>query len=285
MFRYLLRSLREPDTLRHIFVERLTEPIHLNLLAGFVALFGSLRAKIEFDVIERRYHAFGLLRAADYAREINVDRLTVIEFGVANGSGLLNLCHLGNKITDLTGVHFDIVGFDTGQGLPPAKDFRDHPEYYSQGDFILQNKDLLLRKLPQNARIEFGDLEHTIGGFWGTVRAPIGFISVDLDYHSSTVNALTVFDGPPELYLPTVIMYFDDVKRELHNPFCGELLAIDEFNRSHESRKITKLNFLEKRRIFRNALWIEQMYHCHIFDHVSRQNALAAKRGMILTRP
>lgn len=121
MVRYLLRSLREPNALRNLLVDRLTEPVHLNLLSGFVALFGSLRTKINFDLIERRYHAFGLLRAADFAREINVNRLTVIEFGVANGSGLLNLCEVGRRITDITGVKFDIVGFDTGLGLPPPK--------------------------------------------------------------------------------------------------------------------------------------------------------------------
>lgn len=89
MVRYLLRSLREPDRLRNIFMERLTEPIHLNLLSGFVALFGSLRTKVDFDLIERRYHAFGLLRAADYAREINVDRLTVIDLGSLMGQDCL----------------------------------------------------------------------------------------------------------------------------------------------------------------------------------------------------
>jgi hypothetical protein len=285
MIRYLLRSLREHDTLRNIFVDRLTEPVHLNLLSGFVALFGSLRTKVDFDLIERRYHAFGLLRAADYAKEINVDRLTVIEFGVAHGSGLLNLCKVGKRITEITGVKFDIVGFDTGVGLPSAKDFRDHPEYYSQGDYALQNKDVLLRKLPENARIEFGNVGDTVRGFLKDVRAPIGFISVDLDYYSSTVDALTIFDGPSDLYLPMVVMYFDDIKRELHNRYCGALLAIEEFNRGHDSRKITKLNFLNKRRIFRNAEWIEQMYLCHIFDHAVRSNALKAKMGRVLTRP
>ena len=287
MIRYLLRSLslREPDTLRHIFVERLTEPVHLNLLSAFVALFGSLRTKIDFDLIERRYHAFGLLRAADYAREIGIDGLTVIEFGVANGAGLLNLCAVGKRITGITGVNFDFVGFDTGQGLPAARDFRDHPEYYSQGDYPLQDKDLLLRKLPENARIEFGNLGETIKGFLTDVRAPIGFISVDLDYYSSTVDALTIFDGPSDLYLPMVVMYFDDVRRELHNRYCGELLAIDEFNSRNDLRKITKLNFLNKRRIFRNATWIEQMYLCHIFDHAIRKNALKANRGLILQNP
>lgn len=285
MDRFLLRRLQEPGTLRRIFLERLTEPVHLNLLSGFVALFGSLRTKIDFDLIVRQHTAFGLLKAADYAKELGIDGVTVIEFGVANGAGLLNMCEVGKSITDVTGVDFDIVGFDTGLGMPFPKDFRDHPEYFSQGDYPLLDKDLLLRKLPKNARIEFGNLGDTVGSFLTDVRAPIGFISVDLDYYCSTVDALTIFDGPSDLYLPMVVMYFDDVHLEGHNQYCGELLAIKDFNYGHDLRKITKINFLKQRRIFRNANWIEQMYLCHIFDHAWRTKLLKAKRGKILTNP
>jgi len=285
MRRFLWRRLWEPGVIRRIFLERLTEPIHLNLLSGFVALLGSLRTKVDFDLIVRQHTAFGLLKAADNAKELGIDVLTVIEFGVANGAGLLNICEVGKRITDVTGVDFDVVGFDTGLGMPLAKDFRDHPEYFSQGDYPLKDKDLLLKNLPNNARIEFGNLEDTVGIFLTDVRAPIGFISVDLDYYCSTVNALTIFNGPSDLYLPMVVMYFDDVHLEGHNRYCGELLAIENFNSGHDLRKITKFNFLKQRRIFRNANWIEQMYLCHIFDHAWRTKSLKAKRGKILTNP
>lgn len=285
MSKFLLRRLREPGTIRRILWERLTEPVHLNLLSGFVALLGNLRAKIDFDLVVRQHTAFGLLKAADYAKDLGIDCVTVIEFGVANGAGLLNMCEIGKRVTDLTGVDFDIVGFDTGLGMPPPIDYRDHPEYFSQADYPLENKDLLLNKLPGNARIEFGKLADTVGRFLSVVRAPIGFISVDVDYYYSTVDALTIFDGPSEYYLPMAVMYFDDIRLEGHNRYCGELLAIEEFNNGHDLRKITKFNFLKQSRIFRNANWIDQMFICHIFDHAVRQNALKAKRGKILTNP
>ena len=72
MSKFLLRRLREPGTLRRIFLERLTEPIHLNLLSAF-ALFGSLRTKVDFDLIVRQHTAYGLLKAADNAKELGVD--------------------------------------------------------------------------------------------------------------------------------------------------------------------------------------------------------------------
>src|SRR4030081_2905725 len=61
---YVLRRLMMPGKLRKLFVERLTEPIHLNLLSLFVALFGSYRAKVDFDLIVRQQYAFPILFAA-----------------------------------------------------------------------------------------------------------------------------------------------------------------------------------------------------------------------------
>ena len=285
MGKFFLRRLRESRSMRRIFLERLTEPVHLNLLSGFIALFGNFRAKIDFDLVVRQHTAFGLLKAADYAKDLGISCVTAIEFGVANGGGLLNMCEIGKKITGMTGVSFDIVGFDTGQGMPPPRDYRDHPEYFSQGDYPMENKELLVSKLPENARIEFGAFADTVERFLSVVRNPIGFISVDVDYYFSTVDALTIFEGSSDHYLPMVVMYFDDICLEGHNQYCGELLAIDEFNYCHDQRKITKFNFLKQSRIFRNPNWINQMYLCHIFDHTVRQNALKAQRGKILTNP
>ena len=43
--------------------DRLGEPLHLNLLSLVVRLFGSFRAKVAFDLVERRKYAFPLLKA------------------------------------------------------------------------------------------------------------------------------------------------------------------------------------------------------------------------------
>ena len=93
-------------------MERFSEPLHLNLLSLFVAVFGSLRARIFFDLCIRQQHAFGLLAAADDALGSGHKAVTVIEFGVANGVGLQNICALSKKISKVTGVTFNIVGFD-----------------------------------------------------------------------------------------------------------------------------------------------------------------------------
>jgi hypothetical protein len=234
-----------------------------------VAVFGSFRARVAFDLVRRRPLAFGLLQAADWARECGVTKITAIELGVANGAGMVNMSGIAARITEVTGVSFDIVGFDTGTGMPPPKDFRDHPEFYGTGDFPMENREVLQKRLPSNAKIVIGEVSETIKPFLENCTT-IGFVSVDLDYYHSTVEALKLLDAAPDKYLPWVVMYFDDVEYDRHNPFCGELAAIEDFNRRHIDRKIAKFNFLRQRRVFQRASWIDHMYIAHIFGHTFR---------------
>lgn len=265
----LINRLTKGHIWHRIGIERIAEPVHLNLLSVLVALFGTFRARVAFDLVLRHPLAFGLLQAADWANECGVDKITAIELGVANGAGLVNMCSIAARVTKVTGVSFDIVGFDSGKGMPPPKDFRDHPEFYGPGDFPMENRKALQERLPTNAKIVIGDVSDTIKPFLEDC-APIGFISVDLDYYHSTVEALQLLNAAPNKYLPWVVMYFDDVEYDRHNPFCGELAAIDDFNKAYSDRKISKFNVLRQRRVFQRATWIEHMYIAHIFDHPFR---------------
>jgi hypothetical protein len=101
---YLLSRLLDSEKLTKVGIERLTEPIHLNVASLFVAAFGSYRAKVAFDVVVRPQYAYSILRAADQAREYGISRLTITEFGVASGAGLLNMCRLAERTTKATGV-------------------------------------------------------------------------------------------------------------------------------------------------------------------------------------
>jgi hypothetical protein len=273
--KFLLQRLRQRKILKRILRERMTEPIHLNIAAVGVQLFGSFRTKVDFDLILRPQHAFGLLKAADWAKEQRLSRITAMEFGVANGLGLLNICEVARKVTAETGVRFDIVGFDSGQGMPPARDYRDHPEIYSLGDFPMQNPEALRSLLPGNARLILGKIRETVAAF--RPESPIGFISVDVDYYFSAVDALQILAAPPESYLPSVVVYLDDVDVDTHNEFCGELLAAREFVDTHPLRPITRFNMLRSKRLFQRALWIDHMFLAHVLDHPLRQKALTTR--------
>jgi hypothetical protein len=276
-------SLNRPSVRRWLALERLTEPLHLNVAAAFVAVFGSTRAKINFDVLPLQQYAFGILEAADYAKTCGQSEIWILEFGVANGRGLMNMAHHAAVIGKMTGVKIHVAGFDTGKGMPPPVDYRDHPNLYAGGDFKM-NEPALRAALPPDVVLELGDVADTIPHFMQHVRgnAPIGWISIDLDYYSSTVDALQICVDKPEAYLPLVLIYFDDIIEFEHNEWCGELLAINEFNAAHQLRKINPLRNLRGRRTFKNAWWIEKYYGLHVLDHPFRSSEGGGPRRIMV---
>ena len=104
----------------------------------------------------------------------------------------------------------------------------------------MQDRDALLRKLDGRATIVWGDITETVGPFMDSLdgAAPLGFISIDVDIYSAAAAALKCLVGPPHKYIPAVSMYFDDVTFFFANEWSGELLAINEFNDQHKTRKI-----------------------------------------------
>ena len=90
----LLGRLAQRGIWSRIFRERLTEPLHLNCLSLLVWASGSYRAKIDYDLVVRQNNAYGILKAADFARSHNIRTVSLIEFGVASGTGLLNMARI-----------------------------------------------------------------------------------------------------------------------------------------------------------------------------------------------
>ncbi len=252
-----------------IFRERLSEPAHLNLLSIFVALFGSTQSKIYFDLLLRQSTAFGLLQAAEAAKREGVREVVAVEFGVAAGAGLINMCHLAERIGKATGIKFRVVGFDSGTGMPAPQDYRDHPDLYKAGDFPMGDSAALRRSLPAFADLIVGPVEETARSFLSTLssQSRLGFVAIDVDYYSSTMAAFDVLRGGAEKYLRQVLIYLDDVQDFAHNPWMGELLAVADFNSQNEFRKIAPYTFLRERRLFKRAVWINQMYGLYVLDH------------------
>lgn len=271
---FLLRKLTQRPIWKKLLYERLSEPLHLNFAAAAVAMFGGFRSRVAWDLVVRPHYAYGLLHAADQAKLLGLTSVTAIEFGVANGEGLLNLCALARRTEKSTGIHVKVVGFDSGTGMPLALDYRDHPELYLQGDFPMDQR-TLKKVLPPNADLKIGPLSETLIDFLTEQYPPIGFAAIDVDYYSSTRDALVLFaDDNPNKYVPVPLLYFDDIMFETHNEWCGELLAISEFNADQVRRKIAPDRFLPTRRIFKNPRWLHQMYVLHVLDHPWRSSVV-----------
>lgn len=234
---------------------------------------GDFRAKEQHGLISRPNYLYGMLRAADTAKFFGKREVTVLEFGVASGAGLLNMVELAPMIEKETGVKLRIVGFDTGSGLPPVQGHKDHPELWNGGDFAMENRETLVRKLGSSAEIIWGDINDTIGAFTDQIdtNAPLGFISVDVDIYSGTAAALRCLTSNPEKYNPGISMYFDDVSFFFANEWCGELAAIHEFNDANPMRKISQDRSLPGRREKKSEGWYSAMYVAHILDHDARQ--------------
>ena len=114
-----------------------------------------------------------------------------------------------------------------------------------------------------------GDVAKTVPEFFESHNAaPVGFIAIDVDYYSSTVDVLRMFEAPAERMLPRVLCYVDDCigdDHEIHCEFVGELLAIREFNDSHDQRKIAKIHGLRHKRKIQQP-WNDMMFAAP-FDH------------------
>jgi hypothetical protein len=228
---------------------------------------GSVTARTRYDIWERPNYAYGVYSAANLAKKLGIDRITAIEFGVARGAGLLALEKICAEIGAALDIRIAVVGFDSGQGNPKPIDYRDLPHIWGEG-FYAMDEPALRAKLT-SAKLVLGDVSDTVRDFVRMLPDPIGFISFDLDYYSSTVNAFKIFTGAPSTRLPRIYCYFDDIlwpETACHNEFTGEYLAIREFNEQHASQKIAKLPHLWLMRKV-PAPWNEQIYIFHDFEH------------------
>jgi hypothetical protein len=202
--------------------------------------------------------------------------VTVCEFGVATGEGLMNMIGLAKQISVETQVEFRIVGFDSGEGLPKFNGYKDHPETWVVGDYPMPNRNELVKKIGRSAELMFGDIGDTVHRFISTLddRAPLGFISVDVDLYTSAKSVLRCLTGQPELYNPAVGIYCDEVSFYVSNKWCGELAAIREFNIENDVRKIDIDRTLPGSRPFRDSCWYRSMFVCHVLDHEARNKQL-----------
>jgi hypothetical protein len=229
---------------------------------------GDIEDRVLYGAWERPNYAYGVFHSAKLAAALNLPGISVIEFGVAGGRGLLALEDAARQIGKYLGVEVRVFGFDTGIGLPPPTDFRDLPHVWGEGDYQMDVPKLKSSLSPATGLI-LGDIASTIPPFLQDLAFPIGFVSFDLDYYSSTSAAFSLFEGASDTRLPRVYCYFDDLiwpEAACHNPYVGEHLAINEYNAAHADRKICQLVNLRWMHPY-PAEWHEQTYVMHDFAH------------------
>jgi hypothetical protein len=260
-----------------IAVKSLVRPEMLVRAALKKFSLGSLEFRLAFDAFERPPYAHGIYEAARLARRLKLPSVSVVEFGVAQGGGLIAMENLAAEIRKRLLIDIQIFGFDSGEGLPTTADYRDLPCVWRRGLYKM-DVDALQKRLP-TARLILGDVNETVPRFLEEGNfPPIGFISFDLDYYTSTKAALRIFEDRDRSYLPRVLTYFDDIMSGDQQYYCedvGELLAIREFNQGSKGHRIRPINGW-KRSLLLEPEWADAMWAYHRFDHAQYNDYIGA---------
>jgi hypothetical protein len=226
----------------------------------------SLREQMMLGARPRPFYFYPAVRASELAVRLGYKEVTWIEFGVAGGNGLIALEQIKAVVEQHLPIVVRIIGFDMGSGLPMPLDYRDLPYHWQGGSYAMDIPKLKGRLT--NADLILGPVSETLPTYTANppYDAPVGMISFDLDYYSSTVEAFGIFDLPGDAILPRVMCYMDDVigTTECYSDFTGERLAIHEFNQRNDLRKISPCYDFE---FFGYERWQEKIMIYHDFGH------------------
>jgi hypothetical protein len=228
---------------------------------------GTVEFATELPPYDRTFvYALGLAHGVKEAILCGYEQLAAVEFGVFFGIGLRHLCRAAQFFRDDLGISINVYGFDSAAGLPALTGgYKDHPELFHEGAFVLPDQDALRATLPDFCELIIGDVAHTVSGFRAKLAdRQLAFAAYDLDLYSSTKSALELLKFDAGCYLPAVPLYFDDMEDALPlSDWAGEKLAIREFNKENQIRKIDR----KSRQVFH----IPHFHVCQIFDHPMRQ--------------
>jgi len=234
---------------------------------------------VKTNCTKRPNYAYCAYHAAVLAKRLGHKSMSIIEFGVAGGNGIIFLEKFVKKIEKDLNFKIEIYGFDLGEGLTEPINYKDIMYWFKKG-FYKMKKKKLLNKLTKTKLI-IGDVKLTLKNFSKNYNpAPIGAIFHDLDYYYSTINSFKIFNFEDKYLLPRVFNYFDDIvgsELEMYNDYSGELLAINEYN----SKKI----LLNKNLITTTCeKWRSQIYYFHNFRHYQYNNYIGGKEQEYLNK-
>ncbi len=227
--------------------------------------------RARWGISSRPEYLFGIYTAALQAKLEGVRAISVLEFGVAGGRGLVAMQQEAAAVEAATGITIKVYGFDTGGGLPTfIGDYRDHPDEWQPGDFPM-DVDALKAKLDlSRTTLVLGNVAQTVPAF--VARGdypPIGFVSFDMDIYSSTKDAFQIFDAGQRKTLCRVALYFDDIVSVFNHQWAGEFLAINELNAAQDMFKIDRWYGIKHDKPFPERKYWDKFYVAHDFNMIN----------------
>lgn len=233
----------------------------------------------------RMNYANMIMASAVQARKLGYKSISVIEFGVASGNGLLAMQFHAREISRLTGIEIQVYGFDTGKGLPNYNvNYLDMPFLWKQGLFEMDFTELSIKL--DSTKLVVGDIKETLSTFFDEYHpAPIAAISVDVDLYTSCLPILEMIENNNlDKFMPRIYMYFDDVMKGYE--CLGENVAIKQFNARNDAIQISPegadgtLFWLHGRNIPHNPA--DNIKICHLFEHKDYNKFIRDMDGNIL---
>ena len=217
----------------HRFIQLIIHPNPIGC-ACCAPLLKRLRAlpydvSLMFETLPRPHYGYCVYHAARLATRLGHERMTVIEFGVAGGNGLVVLEDHVERIAADIEIDIDVVGFDLGSGLPVPKDYRDMPNVWQAG-FCRMDVECLKARL-HDAELFLGEVgEEVEKSIADDRQSPVGAPVFDMDFYSSTLSSFRIFDLPHEQILPRVFLLFrrhhprrsDYRHQSVHGPMSGD---------------------------------------------------------------
>lgn len=188
-----------------------------------------------------RFYTIGSVLGALQAKNCGINNISLIEFGVANGKGIKSLLEVASLIKEEMKMSVKVIGFDNRDGLPSPIDYRDHPEIWSKEEFSMaENYEKLDNYIHSSGgKLIIGDVADTLPKF-NLDNEVLAFASIDVDYYSSTKPIMSwLHKINTKNTLPASVLYFDDIHNVwTYSKYCGEELAIRDFNQHSDLRKI-----------------------------------------------
>ena len=235
------------------------KPLRVALLKYLSLKFTTFRPHYETLIYETSKNAI----------KLGYNEINIIELGVAGGDGIRTLVKYKKKIEKILKIKINIIGFDTGTGLPETNYKQDLPFFWKKGDYTNQNLDKLEKDFT-NVKIYKGNISSTLEEFINQNKKKIGLIIFDLDLYSSTKLFLNKIPelSKENLLLPRTFCYFDDL---FLADYClddtnGEPLAISEFNIKFKEFKLGK--YFDHINDFKFPLAKGQIYTLHDLNNL-----------------
>ena len=161
---------------------------------------GSYLFRLNKNALERPHYGYIVYNGALLAKKLGHQRVSILEFGVAGGNGLLNLEYHAKEVQKNSRHRYRHLRFRHGRRLPEPEDYRDLPYHWKSGFFKMEVEAIEKRLEIAGTSFSAISTKHRKLFLKNTIPRRFAAVSHDFDFYSSTATALKMFDADGEIF-------------------------------------------------------------------------------------